>query len=322
MRIYNGSYELNPGISFHSPKRFYDYKVTEKEVIIYALCLEGYIAEKINGRILRYFISSPFPDVLRVQIRYFRPSEIMKFKTATATETLQVEDDDESILIKSGRLGIEFKKNEWEYSYVSDSILATSGRESAGIVFDENSQHHITEKLSIGVGDLVYGMGERYCPFIKNGQHIEIFNADAATESDMGYKNIPFYMTNNGYGVFVNTPAPVDFEICTEDAHAVRITVPLQELDYYVLYGPDPKKVISQYTALTGRPPLIPKWSFGLWLTTSFTTEYNEEVITEHIKGMFDRKIPLTVFHFDCYWMKERHWCNSVSYTHLTLPTN
>ena len=45
-------------------------------------------------------------------------------------------------------------------------------------------------------------------------------------------------------------------------------------LDYCVIAGPTPKDVVSRLTALTGRAPLPPAWSFGLWLTTSFTTQW------------------------------------------------
>ncbi|MEZ8219764.1 alpha-D-xyloside xylohydrolase, partial [Candidatus Fervidibacteria bacterium JGI MDM2 SSWTFF-3-K9] len=51
-------------------------------------------------------------------------------------------------------------------------------------------------------------------------------------------------------------------------------------------------------------------WSFGLWLTTSFTTSYDEETVTSFIQGMADRDIPLSVFHFDCFWMREFQWCD------------
>jgi alpha-D-xyloside xylohydrolase len=68
--------------------------------------------------------------------------------------------------------------------------------------------------------------------------------------------------------------------------------------------------VLERYTALTGRPALPPAWSFGLWLTTSFTTNYDEATVTSFIDGMAERDLPLHVFHFDCFWMKEFHWCD------------
>jgi alpha-D-xyloside xylohydrolase len=60
---------------------------------------------------------------------------------------------------------------------------------------------------------------------------------------------------------------------------------------------------------LTGKPALPPAWSFGLWLSTSFTTDYSEETVMHFIDEMQARDIPFDVFHFDCFWMKEFEWC-------------
>lgn len=67
---------------------------------------------------------------------------------------------------------------------------------------------------------------------------------------------------------------------------------------------------MENYTTLTGKPALPPAWSFGLWLTTSFTTDYDEETVTRFVDGMAERDIPLSVFHFDCFWMEALKWCN------------
>ena len=69
-------------------------------------------------------------------------------------------------------------------------------------------------------------------------------------------------------------------------------------------------RTVEKYTELTGKPALPPAWSFGLWLTTSFTTNYDEATTSGFIQGMADREIPLHVFHFDCYWMDAYEWCN------------
>lgn len=54
----------------------------------------------------------------------------------------------------------------------------------------------------------------------------------------------------------------------------------------------------------------MPDWSYGLWLSTSFTTDYDEKTVLDFVDGMAKRNIPLSVFHFDCRWMKELEWCN------------
>ncbi len=110
--------------------------------------------------------------------------------------------------------------------------------------------------------------------------------------------------------MFVNHPELVSFEVASEKVERVQFSVPGEYLEYFMIYGPTPKEVLTRYTALTGRPALPPAWSFGLWLSTSFTTDYDEQTVTGFVQGMADRDLPLHVFHFDCFWMKEFHWCD------------
>ena len=54
---------------------------------------------------------------------------------------------------------------------------------------------------------------------------------------------------------------------------------------------------------------LPPSWTFGTYLSTSFLTSYDEETVTTQLEGMKERGIPVSVFHFDCFWMKGHQWC-------------
>lgn len=102
------------------------------------------------------------------------------------------------------------------------------------------------------------------------------------------------------------------YEIASEKVERIQFSVEGERLDYYVINGGTPKGTIEKYTALTGKPALPPAWSFGLCLTTSFTTDYDEGTTSSFIQGMADRDIPLHVFHFDCYWMEVHEWCNFI----------
>ena len=117
-------------------------------------------------------------------------------------------------------------------------------------------------------------------------------------------------MTNRGYGVFVEDAADVSFEVASEKVERVQFSVSGESLTYDIIYGGTPKGILELYTAYTGRPALPPAWSFGLWLSTSFTTDYDEKTVTSFIDGMAQRDIPLSVFHFDCYWMRGYNWCD------------
>jgi alpha-D-xyloside xylohydrolase len=90
----------------------------------------------------------------------------------------------------------------------------------------------------------------------------------------------------------------------------VQFSAAGHSLDYYLFGGPTPKEALDQYTALSGRPALLPDWSFGLWLSTSFTTNYDEDAIMGYIERMEEHDIQIGLVHFDCFWMKELTWCS------------
>jgi Alpha-glucosidases, family 31 of glycosyl hydrolases len=144
----------------------------------------------------------------------------------------------------------------------------------------------------------------------RTGRPSYIWNADGGTASEQAYKNVPFLLTNAGYGIFVNHPGNVSFEVASEVASRVQFSVAGQSMEYFLIYGPTPKDILRKYTALTGRPARLPAWSYGLWLSTSFTTSYDEETVTSFIDGMAERDLPLSVFHFDSFWMREFNWCD------------
>lgn len=84
----------------------------------------------------------------------------------------------------------------------------------------DESDVFIAIQLHLPVGEDVYGLGERFGAYVKNGQSVDIWNEDGGTASEQGYKDIPFYMTSNGYGVLVNNRGHVSFEIGSENTEA------------------------------------------------------------------------------------------------------
>ena len=169
---------------------------------------------------------------------------------------------------------------------------------------------YMAVSLGLQPGEYVYGLGERFGPLIKNGQSIDLWNEDAGTCTPYTYKNVPFYWTSKGYGVFFDHTSLVSLEVQTERLARVQASVQGEQIRWYVIHGPTPKDVLARYTMLTGRAPLPPAWSFGLYLSTSFLTDYSEQVVTSQLDGMRDRKIPFSVLHFDCFWMKQHSWTN------------
>ncbi len=177
-------------------------------------------------------------------------------------------------------------------------------------LYDPSRQRFMVEQLMVGVGETIYGLGERFGPTVKNGQSVDLWNSDGGTATEQAYKNVPFYLSSAGYGIFVNHPGRVSFEVCSEINSRVQFSVSGDSLEYFVIGGPTPADVLRRYTALTGRAPQVPNWSYGLWLSTSFTTDYSESTVLSFVDTMKELEIPVSVLHFDCYWMRPSHWCD------------
>ncbi|MDH6629209.1 alpha-D-xyloside xylohydrolase [Streptomyces sp. LBL] len=268
----------------------------------------------LKGPVLTISAHSPLPDVIGVTFTHFRGErpETPEFELAKQEFTSQTSYDDEHATLTSGSLSVRFARSgPWQVDFLAHGrVLTSSGPKSMGIMRDASGGHYLREQLGLGVGTSVYGLGERFGPLVKNGQVVDIWNADGGTTTEQAYKNVPLYLTDAGYGVFVDHPGKVSFEVGSEAVSRVQFSAETQELTYYVIHGPTPKDILRKYTALTGRPALPPAWSFGLWLSTSFTTSYDEETVTSFIEGMRERGLPLSVFHFDCFWMREHNWCD------------
>ena len=236
------------------------------------------------------------------------------FETYEEPVNAVIEENDEMVSFTSGKLTARVQKGEnWRVDYVAEDgrVLTSSAFRGMGRALDKDTgKTYMSDSLMLDVGECVYGLGERFAAYVKNGQSIDMWNADGGTASEQTYKNIPFYMTNRGYGIFVEDTSDVSFEVASEKVERVQFSAEGETIVYDVIYGGTPKTVLDGYTALTGRPALMPAWSFGLWLSTSFTTNYDEKTATSFIQGMADRDIPLSVFHFDCFWMKGFNWCD------------
>ncbi|MDO4292357.1 MAG: alpha-xylosidase [Eubacteriales bacterium] len=269
------------------------------------------------------------PDVIAVRAWHYEAYEKRepRFEKRESSCEAEIVLTEEEAVLSAGRVSVRIDRKSWGYSFWAEGKLLTScGFRNLGYMRwdkkvsgmlpgdrylrEHEYEPYMVSELSLSPGENVYGFGERFTAFVKNGQTVDTWNEDGGTASQVAYKSVPFYMTNRGYGVFVDHADNVSFEAASEKVEYVGFSVPGEELRYYLFYGPEPKKILKEYTALTGRPALPPAWSFGLWLSTSFTTDYDEQTVTSFLDGMEERKIPLSVFHFDCFWMKGFHWCD------------
>lgn len=314
MKFTNGNWLIREGYNVLGAVQAHDFEQREGRLTAYAAPRPvATRASMLDTMLLTVQFHSPLPGVIGVKLIHH--AGVVERGPAfqlhsEGSEHVVISENGEEAVLTSGSLSVHISKgDEWKVAfYRGEERITGSSQKSMAYITGPNKSAYMREELDLGVGEWVYGLGERFTPFVKNGQIVDIWNEDAGTSSEQTYKNIPFYMTNKGYGVFVNQPELVSFEIGSEKVKKVQFSVEGQSLEYFIIDGPEMKDVLGKYTALTGKPALPPAWSFGLWLSTSFTTNYDEETVNSFIDGMAEREIPLHVFHFDCFWMREFHW--------------
>jgi alpha-D-xyloside xylohydrolase len=317
MKITDGQWLIREGLELASCAHVHDVEVRGRElhVLVATRDVSARVAQ-VDVPLLTLRIFSPRSGVVGIRLEHFQGGPEPRPAFALLAEDspdVEVRADERQATLRSGGLTARVVRGPGGGVEILRDGVPLTGVESKGqgtVVERATGRRHLFARMSLGVAENVYGLGERFTALVKNGQPVEIWNRDGGTATEQAYKNVPFYLSSRGYGVFVNHPGRVSFEVASELVNAVQFSVEGERLEYLIVDGPTPKQALERYTALTGRPALPPAWSFGLWLSTSFTTAYDEATVTSLVDGMRERGIPLSVFHFDCFWMRPFHWCN------------
>ena len=316
MKFDAGNWKLLPGTEAMYPLTVMDVR-TEPDALV-VVGYNKYVnhrADTLDGAVFTARFTSPMPDVIRVQITHFKGRRprlpVFDLDYSLSNPDVEIGRDGVHAWLKTGDLSVVVPvEGNWRVDYLRGGRPLTSSEHKAIGLFKRDGKTYLREQLTLQPGETIYGLGERFTPFVRNGQSVDIWQEDGGTNSEIAYKNIPFHLSSQGYGVLVNNPGLVSYEIASHHVTRTQFSVEGHSLDYYLFGGPTPKAALEQYTALSGRPALPPEWSFGLWLSTSFTTNYSEADVMANIDRMESLGIPISVFHFDCFWMKELTWCS------------
>ena len=207
MKFTDGYWQTRPGVTPHYAAQVHEVTVEDDAITVYAPV--GKLQDRghtINQPLLTLRFSSPMENVIRVQCVHHKGKTPRKpeFTLYTgATPRVSIANNERSTTLTSGSLSVRVnKRSDWLVEYIGgDKVLTSSGWRALGFI-DTPDGRYIHEQLNLGVGECVYGLGERFTAFVKNGQVVDMWNEDGGTSSELAYKNIPFYLTNRGYAVF------------------------------------------------------------------------------------------------------------------------
>ncbi|MBR2948796.1 MAG: DUF4968 domain-containing protein [Lachnospiraceae bacterium] len=183
---------------------------------------------------------------------------------------------------------------------------------------DLQGEYACFEAIDLEGDEVIYGLGERFDSLTRNGRTVDFHNKDAVgTTSPRTYVNVPFYISTRGYGLFLNAGAGIDWQIGTLDASALQFGVLDSQLDYFVIAGKTPARIIENYCYLTGFSKLPPLWSFGLWMSRNSYVSW--DVAEDVGKKIRENDIPCDVLHLDTAWFN-RDWNCDLKFSEERFP--
>jgi alpha-D-xyloside xylohydrolase len=154
--------------------------------------------------------------------------------------------------------------------------------------------------FTLGSQTAVYGLGEKWGPLNKRGQLVVNHNEDAlGVNAERSYKNAPFAWSPDGWGLFVHTPARVVHGVgyAPWSHRAYVLVIEDEALDLFFIAGQDGAAILERYTHLTGRTPMLPEWSFGVWLSRAYYKTPQEMLDVAH--GIREAGVPADVITLD-----------------------
>ena len=220
--------------------------------------------------------------------------------------TIQVQPNSDAVEFSTGVLRVRVTKSPLRIAFLTpsgDTITA----DAAPAAF-QGSAFRVWKQMPID--EHYFGLGDKAGPIDHRDQAFTMWNTDAygwRSGTDPLYKSIPFFLAlraGAAYGIFLDNTYRSSFDFGKASRDRYSFGSDGGDLDYYFFYGPDPKQVIADYTALVGRTPLPPLWSLGYQQSRySYETEARVREIASEFRS---RHIPADVIYLDIDYESER----------------
>ena len=172
----------------------------------------------------------------------------------------------------------------------------------------EGKPDRATMSFRCEAGECFAGTGERFRKMDLSGQTFYLKNQDGqGVNNRRAYKNIPFYMSSRMYGVFYHTYDYCRLSLADHSTRSVQFRNDRATIDAFVIGGGTPERILFHYRQLTGFPPMLPLWSFGIWM--SRMTYFSADEVEGICRRLRDEHYPCDVIHLDTGWFRTDWLC-------------
>ncbi len=144
----------------------------------------------------------------------------------------------------------------------------------------------ITLLLPLKPEEAIWGFGQRFDTFNLRGKELESWTTDGWNASDTSYYAVPFFISSRGYGLFINHPGRIRFDVGADNPELMTIRIPDQSVELIAFEG-TPAEISRRYTELIGRPRPVPQWIYRPWVSrNSYLGAYEINRITDRMRSL------------------------------------
>ena len=220
---------------------------------------------------------------------------------------VRVQNSSDSVSLTTGAMVVKIFKSPLRIQFLDPTGRIISQDQPDSRVVFTGSRFQVWKAMP--EDEHYFGLGDKSGPLDHRNLAFTMWNTDAfgwQESTDPLYKSIPFLLAlRNGaaYGLFLDNTYRTSFEFGTERRDSYSIASDGGELDYYFFYGPDPKQVVHDFTALVGRTPLPPLFTLGYQQCRY--SYYPEARVREIALEFRKRKIPADVLYLDIDYQQD-----------------
>ncbi len=236
------------------------------------------------------------------------------WESSSADGSVSLRTPSAELVVQRGPFGVELRDAEGRpltrTNRLEDSasVLNVNPMPLSFVRAAEDLQRNFAASLALRPDEALFGCGESFTRLNKRGQRLPIWTYDAySAQTARMYKPVPFFMSSEGWGALVHSAAPMTFDLGQGFDGAAVLYVADEVLDLLLFVG-SPKEILSELTALTGRPQVPPLWSFGLWMGRE-SYESQDEVLGV-ARRLREERIPSDVVHVDTDWPEVPFRCD------------
>jgi alpha-glucosidase len=214
---------------------------------------------------------------------------------------IKIEESKQDVKVITSRVVVRIEKSPILISFLDPSGNVVLADEPALPMAWDGSRIHVWKRMPADEG--YYGLGDKAGPMNRRNRSFTMWNTDAfgwQESTDPLYKTFPFWLglrKGSAYGVFFDNTYRSSFDFGKESNDYYSFGSEGGALDYYFFAGPEPKTVLSEYTAMIGRTPLPPLWSLGY--QQSRYSYFPEIRVLNIANSLREKQIPADAIYLD-----------------------